>query len=126
MGVKQGDSMAPVLFLFLMMAFAETLEDEWTALVLIKAQFERKDNSPRSTVQLVSHQPSTLSFGMLFDLFWMLYIDDGEFVIESRNNIDKRITLLFYHFARFVLRMHIGTEKTLEDWIFILPAPGFL
>ena len=28
-GVKQGDRMDPVLFLFLMMASAETLEDEW-------------------------------------------------------------------------------------------------
>ena len=28
-GVKQGDSVAPVLFLFLMMAFAEVLEQEW-------------------------------------------------------------------------------------------------
>ena len=28
-GVKQGDSVAPVLFLFLMMAFAETVEAEW-------------------------------------------------------------------------------------------------
>ena len=28
-GVRQGDNMAPVLFLFLMTAFAETLEIEW-------------------------------------------------------------------------------------------------
>ena len=28
-GVRQGDNMAPVLFLFLMSAFAETLESEW-------------------------------------------------------------------------------------------------
>jgi hypothetical protein len=28
-GVQQGDNMAPVLFLFLMTAFAETLELEW-------------------------------------------------------------------------------------------------
>eukprot|EP00978_Attheya_sp_CCMP212_P034588 scaffold145570_cov33-Attheya_sp.AAC.1 len=28
-GVKQGDAMAPVLFLFLFQAFAETLEEEW-------------------------------------------------------------------------------------------------
>jgi hypothetical protein len=30
-GVRQGDNMAPVLFLFLMSAFAETLEIEWKA-----------------------------------------------------------------------------------------------
>ena len=29
-GVKQGDSMAPVLFLFIIMGFAETLKGEWT------------------------------------------------------------------------------------------------
>ena len=29
LGVKQGDSVAPVLFLFLMMAFAEAIEQEW-------------------------------------------------------------------------------------------------
>ena len=38
-GVKQGKNIAPVLFLFLMMAFSETLEDEWTAPGLSKAQF---------------------------------------------------------------------------------------
>jgi hypothetical protein len=31
-GVRQGDNMVPVLFLFLMMAFAKTLELEWRKL----------------------------------------------------------------------------------------------
>ena len=43
-GVKKGDSMAPVLFMFLFMSLAKTLEDEYMALILIKAQFVRKDN----------------------------------------------------------------------------------
>ena len=42
-GVKQEDSMAPFLFLFLMMEFSETLEDMWTTLGLSKAQFEFKE-----------------------------------------------------------------------------------
>ena len=41
-GVKLLDIMAPVLFLFLMMAFSETLEDDWTALGLSKSKFTRK------------------------------------------------------------------------------------
>ena len=68
LGVKQGDSMSPVLFLFLMTAFAKTLEYEWTALGISKARFPRKDNSPRSTGQLVSQRPGTFSSGILFDL----------------------------------------------------------
>ena len=102
-GVKQGYNMAPVLFLFLMMAFAEPQEDEWMDLGLSKAQFARKDNSPRSTGKLVSHQPGTFSSGILFDLLCMLYVDDGTFVFESRTDIEKGITLLSYHFARFGL-----------------------
>ena len=38
-GVKQGDSMAPVLFLFLIMGFAETLEKEWTKHGLHQLEF---------------------------------------------------------------------------------------
>jgi hypothetical protein len=33
-GVWQGDNMAPVLFLFLMSAFAETLKNEWKNAVM--------------------------------------------------------------------------------------------
>ena len=96
--VKQGDIMAPVLFLFLMMAFTKILEGEWTALGLSKARFVCKDNSPRSTGQLMSHRPVTLSSGIIFDLFYMLYVDDGAFVFESRTDIEKGITLLSDHF----------------------------
>ena len=76
-GVKQGDSMNLVLFLFLMIDFAKTVEDEWTALGLSKSQFACNDNSPRSTGQLVSHRPDTFLSGILLDLFYMIYIDDG-------------------------------------------------
>ena len=88
--VKQGKIMAPVIFMFLMMAFAESLEDKWTALGISKAKYACKDNSPRSTGQLVIHRPVTFSYGMLFDLFCMLYVDDGAFVFEPRTDIEKR------------------------------------
>ena len=55
-GVKQGDSMAPVIFLFIIMAFAETLEKEWTKNNLHQLQFRRHDNSPLSKGR-VSNQP---------------------------------------------------------------------
>ena len=79
-GSKQGDRMAPVLFMFLIMVFAETLEDKWTDQGLRKYQFSRKENSLRSTRQLVIHRPRTFTPGTLFDIFCMLYVDDGAFV----------------------------------------------
>ena len=54
-GVKQGDSVASVLFLFIVMAFAKTLEKEWTLNGLTKAKFSRNNNSPLSDGQLISH-----------------------------------------------------------------------
>ena len=47
-GVKRGESVAPVLFLFIVMAFAETLEKEWTLNGLTKAKFSRDKNLPLS------------------------------------------------------------------------------
>ena len=41
-GVKQGDSVAPVLFLFLMMAFAETIEKEWDRHGIQKLEFHKR------------------------------------------------------------------------------------
>ena len=45
-GVKQGDSVAPVLFLFLMMAFAEAIEQECNKNGIEKIEFKRHTNSP--------------------------------------------------------------------------------
>ena len=123
---KQVDRMAPVIFLFLMMAFAKTLEEEWTSLGLSKAQLAQKDNSPRSTVQLVSHQPGTFTCGALFDLFCMLYVDVGTFFFEYRTSVKIGIILLSNYFARFGLEMHINTgiNPSKTECVFF-PPPGF-
>ena len=73
-GVKQGDSMAPVLFLFIIMGFAETLEREWTRSGLTPLQFRRHNNSPLSNGRIISHKRCTFSEGTLFDMFCMLYV----------------------------------------------------
>ena len=35
--IKQGDSIAPVLFMFLMISVSKTLKDKWNTLGLIKS-----------------------------------------------------------------------------------------
>ena len=40
-----------------------------------------------STRKLVRHKPESFTLGTLFKLLFMLYVDGGEFVIESRWDI---------------------------------------
>ena len=119
--------MSLVLFLFLIMTFAEKLEDKWADLEISKAQISRKDNSQISTVQLVSHQTVTFTYGMLLDLFCILYVDDGSSVFGSRTEIKIGITLLSDHFTCFGPKMHISTGKNpFKKLMHILPASIFL
>jgi hypothetical protein len=56
-GVRQGDNMAPVLFLFFMTAFAETLELEWKheKIEVVTAMIAADDNIGKG--HLCSHTP---------------------------------------------------------------------
>ena len=82
-GVKQGDSMAPVLFLLIIMGFADTLEREWTISNLTPLQFLRHENAPLSNGIIISHKRRNFSEGILFDMFCVLYVDDRAFAFPS-------------------------------------------
>ena len=82
-GVKQGGSVTPVLFFFIMMAFAETLEKEWVKNDLHMIQFKRQSNSPHSAGRVTSHPAKTFSHRTLFKIVCMLYVDDGVFAFET-------------------------------------------
>ena len=125
-GIKQGDSVAPVLFLFIVMAFSKTLEKEWTLNGPTKAKFSRKNNSPLSDGQLTSHPPRSFDRGALFELFCMLYVDDGAFVLELRHQLETVTPLLLRYFEKFGLEMHIGKEnKTSKTECFFFRTPGY-
>ena len=87
-GVKQVESVAPVLFLFIVLAFSKTLEKEWTCNALTNAKFSRNKSSPLSDGRLIRHQTRSFDRGALFELFCMLYIDDRAFVFESINQLE--------------------------------------
>ena len=81
--MKQGDSVAPVLFLFLMMAFAETIETEWDRHGIQKLEYHIHDILPHSAGRLTSHPAETFSKGTLFDIFCTHYVNDGVFAFVS-------------------------------------------
>ena len=55
-GVIQGDCIAPVLFLFVVMAFAETLEKEWTRAGLNMIMLQQRSHLPQDISKLTGHK----------------------------------------------------------------------
>ena len=51
-----------------------------------------------------------LEQGTLFALFCVLYVDDGEFTFEDRDQLTRGLNLIYQHFTKFGLEMHIGKE----------------
>ena len=55
----------------------------------------------------------------------MLYVDDGAFAFLTRRELEIGANLVYHHFARFGLQMHIGSDSKLSktECVFF-PAPG--
>jgi hypothetical protein len=100
-GVRQGDNMAPVLFLFLMSAFAETLEAEWrtegidvctvrsiTGAELAAGKGKIRGHLPKE------YLPIKLT---AIEIFQCLYVDDGAFIFSSRTSMTKGLNLVYRH-----------------------------
>ena len=98
-GVKQGDVMAPVLFLFCIQACMEALATVWPA---GKLKFHTKRQGG---------QASSMPFRTVGELveFWVsLYADDGAFFFETRADLVAGTRALGTMFRRFGLQMHSG------------------
>jgi hypothetical protein len=103
-GVKQGDNMAPVLFLFLMQAMAEALEKEWGDIDMPQFRHFEKRNSGRLLGQ------DWKAKGKLFELCYLLHVDDGAFIFTNRRDMIKASRIIHQTMARFGLIMHVGRD----------------
>ena len=115
-GVRQGNCMAPVLFLFMITAFAETLEIELKDMGLNVLLLRTRTNSPCDSENLKGQLPKTFSEGVLLELFNMLYVNDGTFTFKDQKQLALGAQLIFDNFKIFGMKMHIGrggkTSKT--------------
>jgi len=120
-GVKQGDNMAPVLFLFVMQAFADTLSTPLQAENIDAPEYRYHPHRARPYGRLLSQ--STTAKGRTFHLSQLFYVDDGAFLFRSRDDLEKGANVLYAHFARFGLIMHIGsdTDKSKSEAMFFPP-----
>jgi len=126
--VRQGNNMAPVLFLFLMSAAAETLEVEWKKQNIGVLTVAHAPDDDITTGKVRGHTPQMYKSQYLtaYEIFQLLYVDDGAFPFPTREALINGLSLIHSHLARFGLEVHIGcngdTSKT--ECIFF-PPPQF-
>eukprot|EP00978_Attheya_sp_CCMP212_P010941 scaffold26612_cov56-Attheya_sp.AAC.9 len=105
--VKQGDNMAPILFIYLMNAFAETLSKRWNFKKLDYNWFPESKNGNK--IGRLTGQDMSAT-GTKFDLFYFLYGNDGVMLFNNREDLIQGTNPCLSHFARFGLQIHIGSE----------------
>ena len=125
-GVRQGDCMSPVLLLFMVMDFAETLENEWIKAGLQMVTLKQHSHSPRDVDRITNNKKKNSDQGNFLVLFFVLYVDYVAFHFEDRDQLTRGLSLIFSHFTRFGLEMCIwkGDKASKNEYVFF-PTPGF-
>ena len=111
-GVRQGDNMAPVLFLFLMAAFAELMEDVWERENMEKVEFLRESDDTYRKGQLFRHSVKSCKKSasvILFDIMATIYVDDTAVPFTSRSQLCKGLSLIQKLFSDLGMEMHTGS-----------------
>jgi Reverse transcriptase (RNA-dependent DNA polymerase) len=129
-GVKQGDNLGPILFIYLIQAISTTLDKKW--------DFETPDFrwhgiqekngqiSPKYKPNLAKGT-SYLTKGEKISFWMSYYVDDAAFLFLNRKDIEKASPMIVHHFSRFGLTVHYGDkrndEKSKTEAMYI-PRPG--
>ena len=119
--------MSPVLLLFMVMAFAEILEKEWIKSDLNMVNLRQHTHSPCDVGKLTGHNKKIFEQGKPLALFCVLYVDDCAFTFEERDQLTRGLNLIYHHFTRFGLEIHVGKgKKSPKTECVFFPPPGFL
>jgi hypothetical protein len=127
-GICQGGNIAPVLFLFLMSAAAETLKSAWKqANIEVLTAAHSPDNALEAGC-VTGHTPCIHLSRRLtaYKIYQLLYVDDGAFPFPTRAALIKGLTLVHSHLARFGIKVHIGQNgnSSKTECVFF-PPPQF-
>jgi hypothetical protein len=109
-GVHQGDNMSPVLFLYVMHAFLETLHLQSQPINFTFFPENKNGNLKSQKGRLLSQ--NSKAKGTPFSFNSCFYIDDSFFLFQSKQQLHQAVIELDKHFARFGLIMHLGNPST--------------
>ena len=116
-GVKQGDNLGPILFIYLIQAVSQTLDREMKKINIKKADF--KAYTLRKTDGLIARSNPSLgkatrvtNKGTRFSFTKSFFVDDAALLFLRRTDIEKGGKLAKEHFRRFGLTIHCGDKTT--------------
>jgi hypothetical protein len=102
--------MSPVLFLFVMQAFLETLHFKSQPIQFSYFPENKNKNLHTCKGRLLSQ--NTKAKGSPFSFNSSFYVDDSFFCFQRRDELHQATIDLNNHFNRFRLTMHIGSDTT--------------
>ena len=112
-----------------MTAFADTLEIVWREQAIPILQVMTISNEKMIKGKICSHTPANFTSKTLtaYEILQCLYIDDGAFPFGSREDLKRGMELIFHHFGRFGLEMHIrrGASPSKTKCVFFPPPSSF-
>eukprot|EP00978_Attheya_sp_CCMP212_P018794 scaffold51915_cov61-Attheya_sp.AAC.2 len=117
---EQGDNMAPVFFIYLMNALAETLSDKDRHFNKLEYNWFPESSNGNKRWRLMGQSPKVM--GSKFDLFYFLYInnDNGAMLFKNRKDLEDGTRLIMDPFARFGLEIHIrrGDKASKTEYVY--------
>ena len=83
-------------------------------------------HSPRDVGKITGHKKKYFEQGTLLALFYVLYVDNGVFTFEDRDQLTRGLNLICQHFTKFGLKMHVvkGNKSSKTECVFF-PPPVF-
>jgi hypothetical protein len=101
--------MLPILFLFIIQAFLETLQIDGQPIQFSHFPENKNRNLKTCKGRLVQNSSAK---GLPFEFWNSFFVDGSFFLFQNLQELQNAIEQLNSHFARFGLIMYLGNEKT--------------